>query len=101
MMEDQENPQEGESSPKAPPRYKRKVKMQGVKNLNLANITADEFPHQNDILFRTESLNKLAHEDTAMKGPIQILSNSPTKQWLPYWAVFEDPDCKLKIFNEK
>lgn len=37
-------------NPKPPPRYKRKVKMQGVQNLNLENLSNDE-DHQNDILF--------------------------------------------------
>ena len=61
-----------EVSPKAPPRYKRKVQMQGVANLNLESISNEEFPHQNDILFRTDSLHKLTKEEDVLKGKSNV-----------------------------
>ena len=47
------------AEPRPPPRYKRKVKMRGIENLNLDNINTDTAgaagaagsEHQNDILF--------------------------------------------------
>ena len=49
------------AEPRPPPRYKRKVKMRGIENLNLDNINVDTAgaagagaagaEHQNDILF--------------------------------------------------
>ena len=55
-------------SPRAPPRYKRKVKMQGVKNLNLENISNEDFTHQNDILFKTDSSHKRTEEEKILRG---------------------------------
>ena len=46
-------------NPKPPPRYKRKVKMQGVQNLNLENLSNDE-DHQNDILFNVYKSQRTA-----------------------------------------
>ena len=50
--------QEGDpaAAPRPPPRYKRKVKLRGVENLNLEQINTsedrDDDTHQNDILFK-------------------------------------------------
>ena len=44
--------------PRPPPRYKRKVKLRGVENLNLdrIDITEDfDETHQNDILFKVSN----------------------------------------------
>ena len=44
-----------EATPRPPPRYKRKVKLRGVENLNLEQINLSEDraeTHQNDILFK-------------------------------------------------
>ena len=56
------------SSPRAPPRYKRKVKMRGVANLNLENISDGDFTHQNDILFRMDNSPKMITEEDILKG---------------------------------
>ena len=47
-------PDEDQEAPRPPPRYKRKVKLRGVENLNLEQINSSEDTdetHQNDILF--------------------------------------------------
>ena len=61
-----------EFCPQAPPRYKRKVKIRGVANLNLENISNNDFTHQNDIFFRTDSLQNLAEETESIKGRRRI-----------------------------
>jgi len=88
--------------PQAPPRYKRKVKIRGVANLNLENISNNDFTHQNDIFFRTDSLQNLAEETESIKGPVHLYCFSPsslTKQWTPLWAVFDIQDCRMRIFK--
>ena len=48
-------PDEDQEAPRPPPRYKRKVKLRGVENLNLEQINTSEDTdetHQNDILFK-------------------------------------------------
>ena len=52
--DDTELEKETPGAPKPPPRYKRKVKLRGVEDLNLetVNLTDDqEGTHQNDIFF--------------------------------------------------
>ena len=54
-----------------PPRYKRKVKMRGIKNLNLENISNEEtdgVSHQNDILFNVCGARTLAKGEDCVKG---------------------------------
>ena len=68
-----EQPNSDDVCPQAPPRYKRKVKIRGVANLNLENISNDDFTHQNDILFRTDSLQKLTEENESIKGRLLVL----------------------------
>ena len=58
-----------------PPRYKRKVKMRGIKNLNLENISneeADGVSHQNDILFNVCGARALAKGEDCVKGKFLI-----------------------------
>merc|ERR1719153_526398 len=63
-----EEANEDDFCPQAPPRYKRKVKIRGVANLNLENISNNDLTHQNDIFFRTDSLQNLTEETESMKG---------------------------------
>ena len=72
-----------EFCPQAPPRYKRKVKIRGVANLNLENISNNDFTHQNDIFFRTDSLQNLAEETESIKGRRRI-----TLSHTRYWILF-------------
>ena len=54
-----------------PPRYKKKVKMRGIKNLNLENISNEEtdgVSHQNDILFNVCGARALAKGEDCVKG---------------------------------
>ena len=57
-----------------PPRYKKKVKMRGIKNLNLENISNEEtdgecgISHQNDILFNVCGAKALAKGEDYIKG---------------------------------
>ena len=58
-----------------PPRYKRKVKMRGIKNLNLENISneeADGASHQNDILFNVCGARALTKGEDCVKGKFLI-----------------------------
>ena len=59
---------EDTNPPKAPPRYKRKVTQQGMKNLRLSGSEeAEEMPmHQNDILFNMDS--GVAEDNKVLKG---------------------------------
>ena len=55
MPDEEGEEQEAPAVPRPPPRYKRKVKLRGMENLNLEqiNISEDrEETHQNDILFK-------------------------------------------------
>ena len=78
--------------PRAAPRYKRKVKMQGVQNLNLESLLAagdQEVSHQNDILFNVCSRGSLKSGDV-VKGEKIVNSNYlknpsslPTRRIIP------------------
>ena len=70
-----EDASEDDFCPQAPPRYKRKVKIRGVANLNLENISNTDFTHQNDILFRTESVHNIPEETESIKGRPRIWYN--------------------------
>ena len=57
-----------ETPPKPPPRPKRKSRMK-IKNLSLDERGASQdYPHQNDILFRTDSALQLRKENNFLKG---------------------------------
>ena len=74
-MPDEE--QEQEVAPRPPPRYKRKVKLRGVENLNLdqINISGDtDETHQNDILFKVVCGAQHSHD--IVEGKIRIKKNS-------------------------
>ena len=68
-----------EPAPRPPPRYKRKVKMRGVENLNLENMLSREASvedsHQNDILFNVFS--KTGKSGDVVKGLIKSLNERP------------------------
>ena len=63
--------------PKPPPRPKRKNRMR-VKNLSLeerVSASAQDYAHQNDILFRTDSSLQLRKENNFLKGWSNTLSS--------------------------
>ena len=69
-MFQESEPRRREDNPRPLPRYKRKVKMQGVQNLNLESLLAagdQEDSHQNDILFNVCSRGSLKTGDV-VKG---------------------------------
>ena len=56
-----------------PPRYKRKVMMRGIQNLNLESISYEEqedtaVSHQNDILFNMCGTKALPKGEEYVKG---------------------------------
>ena len=63
-----------DSEPMPPPRYKKKVKMRGIKNLNLESISHEDpdaeigVSHQNDILFNVCGSKALAKREDCVKG---------------------------------
>lgn len=65
-----------------PPRYKKKVKMRGIKNLNLEDISHEEadgengISHQNDILFNVCGSKALAKREDCIKGPHKMNQTS-------------------------
>ena len=59
-----------EKSPQPPPRYKRKVKLRGIANLNLESLSNGGFVHQNDILFKTDSISNMNEYSEDLEGKI-------------------------------
>ena len=64
--------QESPGTPRPPPRYKRKVKLRGMENLNLENINlSEDFDeiHQNDILFKVKgSQQNIVKQNDSIEG---------------------------------
>ena len=82
-MPDEE--QEQEVTPRPPPRYKRKVKLRGVENLNLdqINISGDtDETHQNDILFKVVCGAQHSHD--IVEGKIFKKSLESLCFWFAY-----------------
>ena len=65
---------QSDGGPMPPPRYKKKVKMRGIKNLNLESISNEDndgefgISHQNDILFNVCGSKALAKGEDFVKG---------------------------------
>jgi len=91
-----------ETPPKPPPRPKRKSRMK-IKNLSLDERGASQdYPHQNDILFRTDSALQLRKENNFLKGNISVLIISAgglRQQWKPRWGVYDKSQCKLRFYK--
>jgi len=91
-----------DAPPKPPPRPKRKSRMK-IKNLSLdEKRSAQDLPHQNDILFRTNSTLQLRKEKNFLKGNISVLLISAgglRQQWKPRWGVYDKNQCKLRFYK--
>ena len=77
--------------PRPPPRYKKKVKLRGVENLNLERVNLDdeEGTHQNDILFNVcGSHQSLLKQKDLVEGNWDLgqTFNICNEQWL-WWLV--------------
>merc|ERR1719209_1957719 len=76
-----------------------------VKNLQLSSLQShsmeeSSYPHQNDILFRTEQNDQ--KKESSLKGHVNILSVTTgglRQQWKPRWAVQDPGGCKLRFFK--
>ena len=82
-MFQESEPRRREDNPRPLPRYKRKVKMQGVQNLNLESLLAagdQEDSHQNDILFNVCSRGSLKTGDVVKGEKTPLLT--PDIHWL-------------------